>query len=82
LKKRLTKSIYTDHWERLLIILKRLRKEKGLTQEQLAEILGRPQSLVAKIESGERRLDVCQFLDYLDALEANPTAVIKELIQG
>jgi transcriptional regulator with XRE-family HTH domain len=79
LNKRLSKSLYTHRWEQLLGILKRLRKEKGLTQVELAEVLGRPQSLIAKIEAGERRLDVCQFLDYLDAIGGDPVKVIKEL---
>jgi transcriptional regulator with XRE-family HTH domain len=79
LKKRLSKSLYTHRWEQLLGILKHLRKEKGLTQAELAEVLGRPQSLIAKIEAGERRLDVCQFLDYVDALGGDPLKVIREL---
>ena len=45
----------------------------------MAEVLGRPQSLIAKIEAGERRLDVCQFLDYVDALSGDPLKVIREL---
>lgn len=32
--------------------LSALRKEQGLTQQQLAERLGRPQSLISAIESG------------------------------
>jgi transcriptional regulator with XRE-family HTH domain len=79
LKKRLSKSIYTDRWEQLLKILKRLRVEKGLTQVQLAAQLDRPQSLIAKIESGERKLDVCQFLDYMEALDASAEDVIREM---
>jgi transcriptional regulator with XRE-family HTH domain len=79
LKKRLSKSLYTDRWEQLLKILKRLRVEKGLTQVQLAAQLDRPQSLIAKIESGERKLDVCQFLDYMEALDASAEDVIREM---
>ncbi|TDB63182.1 hypothetical protein C5467_01200 [Photorhabdus khanii subsp. guanajuatensis] len=30
--------------------------EKGITQEKLARAFGRPQSFIAKIENGERRL--------------------------
>ena len=79
MKKRLSKSLYTDRWEQLLKILKRLRVEKGLTQVQLAAQLDRPQSLIAKIESGERKLDVCQFLDYMEALDASAEDVIREM---
>jgi len=61
--------------------MKRVRKEQGLTQTQVASLIDRPQSLIAKIESGERKLDVCQFLDYMEALGSNPVAVIKELSQ-
>ena len=46
---------------------------------QLAAQLDRPQSLIAKIESGERKLDVCQFLDYLEALDASAEEVVREM---
>ena len=82
MKKRLSKSIYTDRWEQLLKILKRLRVEKGLTQAELAAQLDRPQSLIAKIESGERKLDVCQFLDYMEALDASAEEVVREMGQS
>lgn len=32
-------------------ILKRAREEKGLTQQKLAELIGKERSLIAKIES-------------------------------
>lgn len=79
MKKRLAKSLYTARWELLCRKLKEIRKERGLTQAQVAELLRRPQSLVAKIESGERKLDVCQFIDYLEILEADPAEVIRQL---
>ena len=81
MNKRLTKSLYTAEWEILLKTLKDLREKKGWTQEQLARKLGRPQSLVAKIEAGERKLDVCQFIDYMRILEADPTAVMRRILK-
>lgn len=36
------------------------RKEAGLTQVQVAEALGKPQSFVSKVESRERRLDITE----------------------
>jgi len=37
--------------------LKAARMEAGLTQAQVAHLVGRPQSFVSKIEVGERRVD-------------------------
>jgi len=38
------------------------RKSAGLTQQAVADVLGKPQSFVAKYENGERRLDVVEFI--------------------
>jgi len=81
LKKRLTKSLYSKEWEALLRLLRDLREARGWTQEQLSRKLGRSQSTVSKIETGERRLDVCQFIDYLRILEADPVAAMRRLIK-
>jgi transcriptional regulator with XRE-family HTH domain len=82
LKKRLTKSLYTQEWEALLKILKDLRKKRGWTQARMARKLGRPQSVVAKIEAGERKLDVCQFIEYVRILECDPVEAIWQLTQA
>ncbi|GAW87743.1 conserved hypothetical protein [Bathymodiolus platifrons methanotrophic gill symbiont] len=39
-------------------LLRDLRKESGLTQLQLANLLDHPQSYVSKYEMGERKLDL------------------------
>jgi transcriptional regulator with XRE-family HTH domain len=82
LKKRLTKSLYTKEWEALLELLRDLREKQGWTQEQLSKKLGRPQSTVSKIEAGERKLDVCQFIDYLRILNADPVAAMRRLMKA
>lgn len=41
--------------------------------------VGRPQSFVAKYEGGERRLDVIEFIEVVEALDANPCDVVAEL---
>ena len=38
------------------------RKAAGLTQQELADRIGRPQSFIAKMEGGERSLDVVEFV--------------------
>lgn len=48
------------------------RKRQGITQEELARRLGLHKQFVSRIELGERRLDVIEFLDYSEALGVNP----------
>lgn len=45
------------------------REEAGLTQVNIAERLGKPQSFVSKYERGERRLDFTEFVELADLLE-------------
>jgi len=59
--------------------LVQLRKENGLTQVQLAEKLGKPQSFVAKYEVGERRLDVVEFIDVVEAIGSDPIELFELL---
>lgn len=46
--------------EALLSLLRQVRREKRLRQEDVAVSLGCPQSLISKYESGERRLDLLE----------------------
>ncbi|PZV34860.1 helix-turn-helix domain-containing protein [Mesorhizobium kowhaii] len=73
------KSLRSPRHRRFLTRLISLRKAKGLTQAQLAETLGRPQSFVAKYEGGERRLDVLEFLDVTAALDADACEILSSL---
>jgi transcriptional regulator with XRE-family HTH domain len=54
------KSIFSPEQEVLQNLLRQIRKGWGLTQEELAKLLGEPQSFVSKYESGERRLDLIE----------------------
>ena len=51
--------------------MRELRERAGLTQEELAEKLDRPQSFVSKIESGERRLDIVELEEVCKACNSN-----------
>ena len=53
-------SVHTPQYRRLLQRLKEARQRAQLTQEQVAEALGRTQSFVSKCESGERRIDAIE----------------------
>lgn len=60
-------------------ILKNTRIERKLRQIDLAEALGRTQSYVAKLESGEKTLDFIEVLDICKVLRLNPITLIKTL---
>ncbi len=73
------RSLRSPRQRRLLKELIAARKNKGLTQSQVAEVLGRPQSFVAKYEGGERRLDVIEFLDVTEVLEIDPCEILAQV---
>ena len=63
-------------WPHLRAIFKQQREKLGLTQRALAEKMGVIYSLIGKIETGDRRLDVIEFIDYCRALELEPSDVL------
>lgn len=68
----MAKSIYDDEYRTLIGLLRSERIAAGLTQQQVADRVGRPQSFVAKVEGCERRLDVVEFLHLCRALGVDP----------
>jgi len=52
--------VHSEEYQCFLQLLKEARKAAGLTQDQVAQAIGKPQSFVAKCESGERRVDVIE----------------------
>jgi transcriptional regulator with XRE-family HTH domain len=75
-------SLRSPEYQALREILVAARRAAGLTQQQVAERLGRPQSFVAKYEGGERRLDVIEFLSVSRALGKSPVELLKRLTTG
>lgn len=58
----MSKTIRSEGQQELCRVLVEVRKSRGMTQGDLAARLGCQQSLVARLESGERRLDVIEFV--------------------
>ena len=61
----------------MLAVLVGTRKEAGLTQRQVAVKWKRPQSTLAAVEIGERRLDVVEFYELAQALGVDPIDLFK-----
>jgi transcriptional regulator with XRE-family HTH domain len=60
-------------------LLRAARKSQKLTQADVANRLGQPQSFVSKCERGEKKLDVVRFLDVTTAIGVDPKTIIDQL---
>ncbi|HHB76629.1 MAG TPA: XRE family transcriptional regulator [Desulfobulbus sp.] len=67
------KTIHSKAYQVLRQWLLQVRHEKNLTQRQLAKLLDVPYSWVGKVELGERRLDVVEYVRVCEALGVDPT---------
>ena len=75
----MTKSVFSEKYERFRLLLIEARRAATLSQAELASRLSRPQSFVSKYERGERRLDLVEFLDIARVLGLDAGELIKRL---
>jgi transcriptional regulator with XRE-family HTH domain len=76
------KSVHSSDYRALRAELRRLRTAADLSQRELAAELGVAHSWVAKVESGERRLDLVEFLWFAAACGADPLAALKRILNS
>ena len=62
------KTPFTGDYELFLTLLKELRIQSGLTQEDMAAALNETQSFVSKCERGERRIDIIELRQLCQAI--------------
>lgn len=70
------KTIHSQENGLLIEWLSSKRLFAGLTQQQLSELLGKPQSFVSKYENGERRLDFVETIEICKSLKSDPHELI------
>lgn len=75
------KSLRTRTHRTLCTVLVAARKGVGLSQVELARRLKRSQSFVAKMETGERRIDVVEFVEIARALGQDPTELLARALK-
>ena len=78
-QKRLAKPLRSDAQAAFVALLKDVRRKAGLTQTDVAQRLGKPQSFVAKYEGSERRLDVLEFIAVARAIDADPIGLMRRI---
>jgi transcriptional regulator with XRE-family HTH domain len=75
------KSTFTPLYDRLRARLIEMRKAAGMNQRQLAEKLGRERSFVARVEVGERRVDLVEFYWICRACGQDPEKAARGLMK-
>jgi len=68
-----------ETYARFQEMLVEARKKSRLSQQEVADRLGRPQTYVSKCELGTRRMDVVEFLEMAEVLGFDPVAFVKKL---
>ena len=61
--------------------LAEVRERAGLTQQELARRLRKPQSFVSSHERGQRRVDILELLRIVDVLASDPIEVVREIVR-
>lgn len=62
--------------------LRRLRKQAGLTQKQVAARMSRTQSFVSKVENAERGLSLVETFAYAEAIDTSRTVFFEEVYES
>lgn len=75
----MSRTLGSSRHRALIELVIKERKAADLTQVQVAKRLRRYQSYVTLLETGQRRLDVIEFMDLADAVGFDAAAAIKAL---
>ena len=75
----LQKSITNPAYARFRSLLIEARQSADLTQVELAKKIGKPQSYVSKYETGERRLDVVEFIAIARTIGIDPVGLFQNV---
>ena len=65
--------------ERLRSELRNARKRASLKQVEVAAMLGKPQSYIAKVENGERRIDFIETIQLCKVVGLDPLQLVDML---
>jgi transcriptional regulator with XRE-family HTH domain len=79
--RKLTKTVHSEGQAAFRELMTGARKAAGLTQQELATKLGKPQSFVAKYEAGERRIDVVEFIAICREISVDSVGILKKLVK-
>ena len=73
------KAVFSDAYKVILFHLIQERKQAGITQQELANRLNRPQPFISQIENGVRRIDVLEFYAIAKAIGTDPAWLFNQI---
>ena len=76
-----TKPQHRQAYSVLPPFLRDLRDDAGMTQRDLGKSLKKPQSWVYNCETGNRRVDVVEFIDWVRACGVEPRSGLGRLLK-
>jgi transcriptional regulator with XRE-family HTH domain len=74
-------SMFSAAHRELVAAVVEMRKRAGLTQRQLADAVGREQNFVGRIETGQRRIDLVEWVSLCRACGTDPETEIARLVK-
>jgi len=74
------RSTSTEAYAVMVEALHELRLREGLTQGQLAEMIGKPQAFISNVERGARRIDVIEFCVLAKTLKVDPVSLFAHIL--
>ena len=77
----MVESMFTSAFAELVAAVVDMRKRAGLTQRELARRVGREQNFVARVETGQRRLDLIELVQICQACGTSPEDEVQRLIR-
>ncbi|MAC89388.1 helix-turn-helix transcriptional regulator [Maricaulis sp.] len=75
------KAVFSDAYKVILFHLIQERKQAGITQQELANRLNRPQPFISQIENGVRRIDVLEFYAIAKAIGTDPAKLFNQIVR-
>jgi transcriptional regulator with XRE-family HTH domain len=60
--------------------LRSLREKAGITQRELARKIKKKQYFIARCETGSRRVDIAEFVEWCIACQMDPKNALDELV--
>ena len=77
----MARGIHDSRYRWVIEQLIEARKRQALTQQAVADMLGKPQQYVSRYETGERRLDIFEFIDVASALKIDGLSLVRAASQ-